>query len=144
MTRHELELLSLNCWFDDYEHDTRAEALRRLIIESAADIVMLQEVVPKLVRFLAARPDIAERYMLSTEAADADQPTSAGGCDPYGVLMLVLRELGSPPTFAVNKLPTRMGRTMLTARVQLNGEVFTAATVHLESSSSDTSAPENA
>ena len=57
--------------------------------------------------------------------------------------MLVLRELGAPPTFAVSELPTRMHRTMLTARVQLNGEVFTAATVHLESSSSDTSAAES-
>ena len=55
MTRHELRVLTLNCWFDDYEQDTRAEGLRKLIIDSAADIVMLQEVVPKLVRFLAAR-----------------------------------------------------------------------------------------
>jgi endonuclease/exonuclease/phosphatase family metal-dependent hydrolase len=143
VTRHELKVLTLNCWFDDYEHDTRAEALRRLIIDSAADIVMLQEVVPKLARFLAAAPDIAERYVLSTATADADRSTSAGGCDPYGVLMLVFSELGALPTFAVSELPTRMHRTMLTARVQLNGEVFTAATVHLESSSSDTSAAES-
>ena len=130
--RTELKVLTLNVWFDDHGEDIRAQALCSLLLDSAVDIVLLQEVLPRLVRFLAAHPDVSKVFALSTEAADASMHTTSGGCSPYGCLILVRRELGAAK-FAVAELPTKMDRTLLTASLQMNGRPFTAATAHLES-----------
>ena len=130
--RTELKVLTLNVWFDDHGEDIRAQALCSLLLDSAVDIVLLQEVLPRLVRFLASHPDVSKIFAISTDAADASMHTTSGGCSPYGCLILVRRELGAAK-FAVAELPTKMDRTLVSASLHINGRPFTAATAHLES-----------
>jgi endonuclease/exonuclease/phosphatase family metal-dependent hydrolase len=128
----ELKVLTLNVWFDDHGHEARGQALCSMLLDSGADIVLLQEVLPRLVVFFSAHPDISKAFALSSEAVDASKHTTSGGCSPYGCLILIRRELG-PAKFAVTELPTKMDRTLVTASLEINGCSFTAATVHLES-----------
>lgn len=81
-----------------------------------------EEVIPPFVRALQNEPWAAEYSQSDTDGRTVD---------PYGVLLLSRL----PSRMAMHKLPSRMGRSLLTADIDLGqGQgSFTVGTVHLES-----------
>jgi endonuclease/exonuclease/phosphatase family metal-dependent hydrolase len=126
-------LLSFNVWFDQHEKERRAASLFALIEASRPAIVALQEVTPRFLTLLLKEDWAQQRYAFSTREPRSASDT--GGVSPYGCMLLVDKTL--QPTFRAIELPSEMGRALVLAHVVLpSGVEITAATVHLESLSS--------
>jgi endonuclease/exonuclease/phosphatase family metal-dependent hydrolase len=126
-------LLSYNVWFDEYEKERRAASLFALIAAARPAVVALQEVTPSFLALLLKEDWAQHRYAFST--TDVRMDSCTGGVSPYGSLLLVAKSL--KPVFRAIELPTIMGRALVLAYLTLpSGAQITAATVHLESLSS--------
>lgn len=116
-----LRVVTLNTWFDLYRRAERLAAQLRAWEDLRPDVIALQEVTDDLVRELARRSFVRERYAFPRPVAPLL------GAHGYGVLLLVRPPVGS---FTYTPLPSEMGRGVLTA--DLGGGV-SVGTVHLES-----------
>ena len=126
-------LLSYNVWFDEHEKERRAARLFALIAASRPAVVALQEVTPSFLALLLKEDWAQQRYAFSN--TDLHLYSCEGGVSPYGCLLLVAKTL--KPVFRAVELPTMMGRALVLAYITLpSGAEITAATVHLESLSS--------
>jgi protein-tyrosine phosphatase/endonuclease/exonuclease/phosphatase family metal-dependent hydrolase len=123
-----LSVVSYNVWFSQEDQEARSNALVDLLtsLRPLPSVICLQEVTVPLVETLA-RSEWARRHFV---LSDSDGST----CCPYGVMMLVNKELG-PPQFTLHALPTNMNRQMLMCQCGVDGSnssvVF--STSHLES-----------
>ena len=120
-------VLTLNVWFANESFELRLRALLATLRLCDAAFICLQEVTPPVAAALRGCAILQRRYAVS--------PNDVGR---YGCLILSKRALGEV-AFGEVALPTRMGRTLVTAVVAMEGGgggLYCVATVHLESLSS--------
>jgi endonuclease/exonuclease/phosphatase family metal-dependent hydrolase len=117
-----LSCVTFNVWFGEFAFDERCTTLLDLLDTCDADIVALQEVTPGLLDRVLEAPWVRERYAISDHTGQTIWP--------YGVLMLTR---WTPQVFRLHPLPSSMGRRLLVAELELNGQRAAIATVHLES-----------
>eukprot|EP01120_Amphizonella_sp_Union-15-10_P013052 TRINITY_DN5994_c0_g1_i1.p1 TRINITY_DN5994_c0_g1~~TRINITY_DN5994_c0_g1_i1.p1 ORF type:complete len:315 (-),score=37.21 TRINITY_DN5994_c0_g1_i1:39-983(-) len=118
-----LRLVTWNVWFASYQYDKRCEEISRELEKCQADVICLQEVLPEFVNKIT-KEDWIKSYYLS----DASENGETLG--RYGVLIISRIPLTN---LSVHTLPSHMGRTVLRSDYTLNGDLFSVATVHLES-----------
>ena len=118
-----LAVVTYNVWFDSLRYTERCDALFEILEASAADVICLQEVLPPFLQRLQAQAWV-KRYAVASSILQR-----------YGVAILARRDLR--PAFATHKLPTTMGRTLLSVLLQVETACGRAevrvGTVHLES-----------
>ena len=122
--RLSISLVTWNVWFDSLERTARYNHIFQTIQSIKPDIVCLQEVTPYFVEQLKLWPEILKFYSFS------DQLDSAS-IIPYGVAVLCRKSLS--PEFKFVALPTNMYRKLLITDFQIDKQMFTIGTVHLES-----------
>jgi len=118
----ELTLVTYNIWFSDYHRQQRHKAILKLIQNCEADAIALQEVTPPSLKLILEQDWIRKNYYSSD--------TTGETVNPYGVLLL--SKLPIHRVFFCD-LISQMSRKFLCAQLQLNGQRFNLATVHLES-----------
>lgn len=117
-----IKLLTYNVWFSDEYIEERAEALFKILNESDADIIALQEVTYHFLQLILMQDWIRKDYFISDFKGDT--------FGSYGVLLLSrfsIKEL------SLHQLATHMERQLLLAEFVINDQSFKVATVHLES-----------
>eukprot|EP00913_Durusdinium_trenchii_P014618 g13717.t1 len=142
-----LRVVSYNVWFSEFRQEIRAKALFAILDDEDADVVCLQEVTPTFLAWLreellkliqSPHQDnrqehfVQERYSLS----DTVGTTLQGAQLAYGVVLLLKRTLHAT-AMELWRLPTRMGRSLLLAKLPMEELELWVATVHLESDSQD-------
>jgi len=113
--------VSYNVWFGEFHSETRFEAISKLLWETQADVICLQEVTEKFIRTLSSQPWVRESYIISHVGPDIGS---------YGIWLL-----SKLPVHSLYKieLPTFMERYCLVAECVINREIIVFATAHLES-----------
>ncbi len=117
-----LTVVTFNVWFADHAFDARSEAMLRLLKEADADVIALQEVTDNFLRRALREEWLQQAYAVS----DATCETVSG----YGVALFSRLPVKS---FALRRLPTGMGRSLLTTDIHVNRRGIRIGTVHLES-----------
>lgn len=117
-----LTCVTFNIWFGSFYQEERADAMLDLLEQCDADVIGLQEVTLPFLRRLRARPWVRAGYALSDLHGLTIQP--------YGVLLLTR---ATPRHLRLERLPSLSGRQLLVADLELNGQITSVATVHLES-----------
>jgi tyrosyl-DNA phosphodiesterase 2 len=115
-------IATLNVWFADYYFEQRCRATLALLESLQPDVITLQEVTPAFLTEVQRTPWIQASYSLSDIYGDS--------VDPYGVIILSKLPIHDWEFFP---LPGAMGRSLVTARAELNQTSIMFATVHLES-----------
>lgn len=117
-----LVLATFNVWFGDLNWQRRQDALLDELERVSPDVVGLQEVQPRFLRRLLEVDWVRRDYALS------DVWDSTLGA--YGVLLLSRLPVRE---FSLLDLPSQMGRRLLMADLELDGELLRVGSVHLES-----------
>lgn len=114
-------IVSYNVWFKEWHQEARALALLELLHEPA--IACFQEVTPSFLRILLATDWVRQHYFVS------DGPVALT-VNPYGVVMIVRKNVFPHVEFRISNFPSNQGRRLLTAHL---GPSLVVGTVHLES-----------
>jgi endonuclease/exonuclease/phosphatase family metal-dependent hydrolase len=117
-----LTVMTCNVWFSRLHFEDRARAILRIAREHDADLIALQEVTAEFVDQLLGDEWFRDRHWISDGTGDTVYP--------YGVLLLTRIP---PRRLRLLDLPSMMGRSLLTAELEINGHRLDVATVHLES-----------
>jgi len=115
-----LRVLSWNVWFDDLYAQQRQRALLKELLQAAPDVACLQEVLPGFAAALRQCPELLSLYDVSPQDVK-----------PYGVLLLVRRELGA--MFSDSWLTSHMARRLVSAELRGRWPGLLITSVHLES-----------
>jgi endonuclease/exonuclease/phosphatase family metal-dependent hydrolase len=123
----QLVVVTYNVWFSSRQFQERSLAILRILEQSNADFICLQEVLLEFVVLLTQHNQLARDYIISTTTK---WKTS------YGVVILAKRELQA--SFSYYDLPTTFGRTLVVAEacIQLptcKPVTVRVATAHFES-----------
>ena len=113
---------TLNVWFADYYFEQRCRATLALLESFQPDVITLQEVTPAFLKEVQHTSWVQVSYSLSDLYGDS--------VNPYGVLILSRLPIRDWEFFP---LPSAMGRSLVTARAELNRMSTMFASVHLES-----------
>jgi endonuclease/exonuclease/phosphatase family metal-dependent hydrolase len=105
----------------------RFTALFKIVESKDADVVCFQEMTTNIIALLMEQEWIRQRYWIT----DTDEARTFLG---YGVLMLSKLPYKH---LKLQELPTQLGRKVLVAEFNLNGQSFAIATSHLESYTKD-------
>ena len=126
--RDTLTLATFNIWFDDYFAMERHQAIADILELHRPDFIALQEVTYTSLNLFLSQKWIQQEYFTT----DFDGSTFSD----YGVL---LPSRIPPEVVKLIRLPSFMGRDLLTIQININGSTLSVAAVHLESmrSSSD-------
>ncbi len=117
----ELTVLSWNVWFEEYQFESRAEALISRIAAHRPDVIALQEVLEPFWRRLAACPWHAEYKWAAT------------GLGYFAVLGVKAKLKATAPKIARFQ-NSAMGRGIVTSTITLaSGDTLAVGTSHLES-----------
>jgi endonuclease/exonuclease/phosphatase family metal-dependent hydrolase len=117
-----IQIITWNVWFDPFEQTKRYQTIFDTCYNLNVDVICFQEVIPSFINQLLNHP-LSSQYTLSD--------TNGETVNPYGVLTLCKTNLN--PKFQFHKLPTHMGRMLLTATIQSQNEAITIGNIHLES-----------
>lgn len=117
-----LTVVTFNVWFGEYYREERTDALFRILQDSDADIIALQEITPELLEVILETPWIRDTYSISDFIGES--------IAPYGVLLLSRLPV---ERWEIHHLPTRMYRALVTATLNINGTQTVVGVVHLES-----------
>lgn len=114
-----LTMYTQNIWFEDHNQEERFENLLKMIEESNADFICLQEVTQEFQLQLSTNSTIVSRYFVSGNIIKN-----------YGCLIL-----SRWPFLCYEFIykSSTMGRSLLVAELQLNQKSFFVSTTHLES-----------
>jgi len=117
-----LRVITWNVWFDSLCAHDRQLALMRELLSAAPDVVCLQEVLPGFLHALRGCEALKSVYEISPQDVGA-----------YGCVILARHDL--QPSFIEQRLPTNMGRTLLSAECGAGGRCggLVVMTTHLES-----------
>jgi len=117
-----LTCATFNVWFGEHYFQERCLALLALLEERLPDVIALQEVTLPFLAALRASAWVQRDYFISDSMGTTVQS--------YGVLLLSRFPFESIES---HTLPTRMERTLLLARIPVNGTRLAVGTMHLES-----------
>jgi len=115
-------IATLNVWFADYYFEQRCRAILAMLENFQPDVITLQEVTPAFLAEVKRSPWLQASYSISDIYGDS--------VDPYGVIILSKLPIRDWEFFP---LPSAMGRSLVTARAELNQKSIMFASVHLES-----------
>eukprot|EP01064_Diplonema_japonicum_P018315 TRINITY_DN2700_c0_g2_i2.p1 TRINITY_DN2700_c0_g2~~TRINITY_DN2700_c0_g2_i2.p1 ORF type:complete len:326 (+),score=54.30 TRINITY_DN2700_c0_g2_i2:29-1006(+) len=118
-----LKVVSYNIWFDQLAFDSRTNAIIKILRETTADVVCLQEVTPSSWGILVNNPFIRSTFY----AADPH----AEHLGHYGVAILSRYPIESAGSWPFEN--TSMGRSLLEIVISVKGEKIRIGCVHLES-----------
>lgn len=121
--KHELTLLTYNVLADPVGAKKRIPPLLKLLDESDADIIALQEVAPWFMKMLLSEEWVAKKRYQFTKAGKKILM-------PGGQLILSKHPI-ERAIFRI--LPGRQRRTVLVATLRINGRRLDVATTHMES-----------
>ena len=110
--------LTYNIWHDQSNFEERSTELLKIIQESSADFVCLQEVTEPFLEKLKESKWVQDEYYIPDIPITKDTT-------------LILSKM--PCWFYTKEIPTRMNRFLLYAEVEVNGTPIAVANVHLES-----------
>jgi len=119
-----LSVITFNVWFSTFEWEKRAEAVIQILKEKDADFVCFQEVTLRFFGALLSDDWLRKTYFLS-------DTTDRHFGEFYGTWMLSKFPFQTLRRY--QDLPTQQGRDFLAATFEINKEIFTCSTVHLES-----------
>lgn len=117
-----LTVTTYNIWFNDTHAERRYRTIAELLSRESPDIMAFQEVNPVALTVFLEQPWIREQYRSAAAVG--------GRRGNYGMLLLSRIPVDS---VTYTRLPTRLSRGYLTARLTLNGEPLTVVDIHLES-----------
>jgi tyrosyl-DNA phosphodiesterase 2 len=120
--REELTFATFNVWFEEHEFTARSDAMFALLRRSGADVIALQEVIPRFLDRLL-KLDWVRREFAVSDATGATIPD-------YGVVLLSRLPVRR---FEFHDLPTTMSRKLLLGRLESGPLELSVGTVHLES-----------
>jgi len=113
----QLKFVTYNVWFDKHNFNERGAEIRKLLEESDADFICLQEIINPFY-FQLFECHWLRKYYVS-------------GNPIHGYTNLILSK--HPCAFFIKQFPTKMGRSLLFAELLVNGTPIVVGTVHLES-----------
>lgn len=113
-----LSFLTYNVWHDTATLEERSTELLKILQQSSADFICLQEVTKPFLSLLQESDWVREQYFMPDLSVE-------------NYTTLILSRL--PCQFFMKKWPTRMERFLLYAELEINGVLTAVATVHLES-----------
>lgn len=117
-----LTCATFNVWFGEHFMQQRCLALLGLLEQRRPDVIALQEVTLPFLAALRSAPWVQREYYLSDYMGST--------VSSYGVVMLSRYPF---ETIESHTMPTRMERTLLLARIPVNGRLLAVGTMHLES-----------
>ena len=117
-----LTVTTYNIWFNDTHAERRYRTIAELLSRESPDIMAFQEVNPVALTVFLEQAWIREQYCSAAAVG--------GRRGNYGMLLLSRVPVDS---VTYTRLPTRLSRGYLTARLTLNGEPLTVVDIHLES-----------
>lgn len=117
-----LTVTTYNIWFNDTHAERRYRTIAELLSRESPDIMAFQEVNPVALTVFLEQPWIREQYRSAAAVG--------GRRGNYGMLLLSRVPVDS---VTYTRLPTKLSRGYLTARLTLNGEPLTVVDIHLES-----------
>eukprot|EP01121_Diplochlamys_sp_Union-15-3_P006997 TRINITY_DN1758_c0_g1_i4.p1 TRINITY_DN1758_c0_g1~~TRINITY_DN1758_c0_g1_i4.p1 ORF type:complete len:299 (-),score=35.49 TRINITY_DN1758_c0_g1_i4:32-823(-) len=120
---NKLRFVTWNVWFANYQYTSRSEQICKILQETNADVICLQEVLADFINILK-RQEWVKQYYLS------DASTLGDTLERYGVLLISRFPLAK---LSLHNLPSYMGRSLLRTDFIINSDIFSVATVHLES-----------
>lgn len=121
--KRELALLTYNVLADPVSAKRRIPPLLKLLDESDADIIALQEVAPWFMKMLLAEKWVSEKGYHFTK--DGQRILMPGG------QLIMSKHKIEKATWRI--LPGRQRRTVLVATLRINGRRMDVATTHMES-----------
>jgi len=124
-----LKVVTYNVWFGTRKESVqellpRLTALFGIVAQYSPDVVCLQEMTKPILDILLQQSWVREHYWVS------DQDIEVGR---YKVVMLSRLPLYDSCSLSTQELPSTLGRSLLKAKFQINGENVLIATSHLES-----------
>jgi len=117
-----IKLLTYNVWFSEEYISERAQGIFRILHESDADIIALQEVTFHFLQLILMQDWIRKEFFISDIKGDT--------FSSYGVVLLFRIPA---KRLTLYQLPSNMERQLLIAEFTINDQPFKVATVHLES-----------
>ncbi|CAF1077723.1 unnamed protein product [Adineta ricciae] len=123
-----LRVITYNIWFDTRYQPQRFHHLNLLLQHTNAQVICLQEMTRSVLQGLISQPWIQRRYLVS----DIDGRTFVTSPDSYGVVMLIDKRLPVQQLMSI-PFPSKLGRQLLLAEIQVGSELLAIGTVHLES-----------
>jgi len=117
-----IKLITDNVWFSDEYIDERSKALLKILDESDADCIALQEVTYHFIQLLLMKKWVQNDYYVSDIRGDT--------FGSYGVIFLSRFPIKK---LSICELPSDMERIFLVAELGINQESMSISTVHLES-----------
>lgn len=125
----DLSFITYNVWFDKHNWENRLKALSEIFEKHSPDFICLQEVTSEFLKFI-----------LTSEYIRKDYYVSGNFNNSYDAIILSKY----PTKFYVSEFPTRMGRRLILAEVNLQRKVnnseneytyepFIVSTAHFES-----------
>lgn len=117
-----LKLVTYNIWFGDHFFKQRLSAIAGILKATKADIIALQEVTENGLKLLLKHDWVKKNYFISD--------TSGATFYSYGVVLLSRIPF---KRLELHPLTSMMGRYLLTAEFNINGQMLLVATTHLES-----------
>ncbi len=119
-----LRVVTFNTWFENLSWERRHTALLEILNKCDAHVIVLQKVTMRLLDKILGSQWIQEQYQYVRSDFELDrEPT-------HGLILLSRQPIIKAELYS---LPTTMGRGLLVATIQINSEVFSFATAHLES-----------
>lgn len=122
MSIDRLSLATYNVWFSEKHDEQRYRAIADLLARDAPDIMTFQEVNHTSLTVFLDQPWVREGYRSASVVG--------GSRGNYGMLLLSRLPVDR---VSYTRLPTRLSRGYLTARLTIDGEPLTVVSVHLES-----------
>jgi tyrosyl-DNA phosphodiesterase 2 len=119
-----LRVVTFNTWFEDLRWELRHTALLAILKKCDADVIVLQKVIMRLLDKILATEWIQDQYQYVRSGFQLDREPI------HGLILLSRQPIVNAQLYS---LPTTMGRGLLVAKMQINSEAFSFATVHLES-----------
>lgn len=117
-----LTVTTYNIWFNDTHAERRYRTIAELLSRESPDIMAFQEVNPVALTVFLEQAWIREQYCSAAAVG--------GRRGNYGMLLLSRVPVDS---VTYTRLPTKLSRGYLTARLTLNGEPLAVVDIHLES-----------
>ncbi len=117
-----LKFVTYNTWFGDYYFKERFDAITDILKRTNADIIALQEITEKGLKIILEKDWVKENYFIS----DISGTTFYS----YGVLLLSRIPIKCLDLYPLTSM---MGRNVLIAEYNINGQKLLVAISHLES-----------
>ena len=126
-----LTFVTYNTWFDDFHFEKRFRAITEILRESNADIIALQEITNASLEIFLQEDWVKNNYFISDISGSTLTSWKSTQKDfNYGVILLSRIPIKS---LNLHPLTSELGRHVLIAEFDINGQKCLIGATHLES-----------